>query len=301
MVYGLLVMAVITLVSVARTVSLKHELRRITAQLKEWNDQQTGKKVDVATSDLDMEQLAVGVNELIDQTKQARADKHRAEQDIKQAIADISHDIRTPTTSILGYIQLLEAGGIPEAEERAYLNRVKGGAERLKELLEDFFELSLLESADEHLETDKIKLNPLVVETVAGFYDQFRRQGLEPELHIAEEPIVIQSNPYAVKRVIENVVLNALKHGNGQVLVRLELAVATAKLTIQNHAPQLIEQEIPRLFDRFYKSDKTRSGTGTGLGLAIAKHYMDKMQGRLAARLEHDMLFIVCEWRAIEE
>lgn len=140
-------------------------------------------------------------------------------------------------------------------------------------------------------------LNHLLLEVLVGFYEQFNQQGVEPALQIPEEEISIIGDVSAVKRVIENLVVNAIKHSKGNISIRLKKLPAAVQLIISNQVDQLNEQDIHYLFDRFYKGDKTRTEKSTGLGLAIAKSLMTKMRGNLTAHLKENELSMVCEWK----
>lgn len=278
---------------------LKREIKRACNQLVELNNRKTEKKLDLVFFDKDFEHLAIEINAQIDLTKQADAEKKRKEIELKQAIANISHDIRTPLTSILGYIQFLELEELSNEEKKKYTAIVKSGALRLKVLLEDFFELSIIESSDYQLKNEKIKMNNLVLETLVGFYEQFKQENIEPAIHIPEEKISLITDPSAVKRVIENLVLNAIKHSNGNVVIRLKKSLNSIQIIISNKANQINEHDLKFLFDRFYKSEKTRTGKGAGLGLTIAKSLMVKMGGDLHAELLQDnTLIMICEWKS---
>lgn len=277
---------------------LKREIKRACKQLFELNNRKTEKKLDLVFFDKDFEQLAIQINAQFDLTKQANAEKQRKENELKQAIANISHDIRTPLTSILGYIQFLESDELSHEEKREFTAIVKSGALRLKVLLEDFFELSIIESADYPLKNEKIKMNNLVLEILVALYEQFNQENLEPVIHIPDEEIILIADPSAVKRVIENLVLNTIKHSNGNVVIRLKKSLSTIQVIISNSANEISEDDLKYLFDRFYKGDKTRTGKGTGLGLSIAKSLMVKMGGDLHAELQQDnKLIMICEWK----
>ncbi|MED3550607.1 HAMP domain-containing sensor histidine kinase [Cytobacillus praedii] len=276
---------------------LKMEIKSIARQLNELNNGLTGKKIDLTFLDRDLEGLAIEINDQIDETQRANAEKMRTENELKQAVANISHDIRTPMTSILGYIQLLESDEQTLEDRSAYLGIVKNGALRLKVLLEDFFELSVIESADYPLKAETISLNNLAFEVLAGFYEEFNQRGVEPSIHIPEKDIRIQADSSAVKRVIENLVLNAVKHSKGNIGIQLDQYSSTVQLIISNPVHQLGEKEVHLLFDRFYKGDKTRSEKSTGLGLSIAKSLMVKMNGSLTAELKENQLYMKCEWK----
>ncbi|KAF0818172.1 Two-component system sensor histidine kinase [Bacillus sp. ZZV12-4809] len=296
-VYLAVTLIIITVFILTRLYLLKKEIKRAGKQLHELNNGVTEKKLDLAFFDKDIENLVKEINQQIDVTKQANAEKRRKENELKQAIANISHDIRTPMTSILGYIQFLESDELSSEKKAEYTSVVKGGALRLKALLEDFFELSIIESADYPLKPEKMVLNHLLLEVLVGFYEQFNQQGVEPALQIPEEEISIIGDVSAVKRVIENLVVNAIKHSKGNISIRLKKLPAAVQLIISNQVDQLNEQDIHYLFDRFYKGDKTRTEKSTGLGLAIAKSLMTKMRGNLTAHLKENELSMVCEWK----
>ncbi|MED3792565.1 HAMP domain-containing sensor histidine kinase [Niallia alba] len=297
MIYMAVISIVITVVVLTRNFLLKREIKRAEKQLNDLNNNKTDKKVDLIFFDKDMEKLVKEINIQIDVTKQANAEKRRKENELKQAIANISHDIRTPMTSILGYIQFLESNELSLEKKAEYTAVVKSGALRLKVLLEDFFELSIIESADYPLKPEKINLSQLVLEVLVGFYEQFYQHGLEPDLHIPEEEINIIADSSAVKRVIENLVVNAIKHSNGNVSIRIEKMQSAVQLVISNNVEQLNEHDINHLFDRFYKADKTRTEKSTGLGLSIAKSLMTKMGGDITAALKDDQLSMICKWK----
>lgn len=276
---------------------LKKEIKRATRQLSDLNKNITDKKVDIRFFDRDIEKLAKEINNQIDLTKKAKAEKSLTENELKQAISYISHDIRTPMTSILGYMQLLESDEITPEIRKEYTSIVKNSAGRLKVLLEDFFELSIIEQADYPLKIEVIKLNHLIVEVLVGFYEEFNKGNLEPTITIPDHDIIITADPSAVKRVIENLVVNAIRHSSGHVTFRLEKLNTSVQLTISNSVTQLSEQDLHHIFDRFYKADRTRIGKGTGLGLPIAKSLMGKMNGNLTADLIGNQLFMKCEWK----
>ncbi|GGP11253.1 sensor histidine kinase [Oceanobacillus neutriphilus] len=282
----------------AHILFLKKEIRSVSKQLKERHQNKTDTKIRLGYYDKDTESLANEINLQIDETRHAIAQKRRTENELKQAVSNISHDIRTPMTSILGYIQFLEDDALTHDQRKEYVLIVKNGALRLKVLLEDFFELSVIESTDYALKIESIPLNDLVLEVLAGFYEEFNQKQIEPAINIPKEDISIMADSSAVKRVIENLITNALKHSTGDVTITLESIPSFVELTIRNPAPQLKEEDLFHLFDRFYKADQARKGKGTGLGLAIAKSLMEKMQGSLSAELDKGQLVMRCQWEA---
>ncbi|WP_175614679.1 sensor histidine kinase [Piscibacillus halophilus] len=298
MIYITILTIIVLLFALTRLYFLKKEIRRVNQQINKINDDTTAKKLDISYFDKDLEKLAEQINNQIDLTKKVKAEKRLTENELKRAISYISHDIRTPMTSILGYVQLLESDEITQEMKKEYINIIKNSAGRLKVLLEDFFELSIIEQEDYPMEMQIIKLNQLILEVLLGFYEEFNKRNIEPELIIPDHEITGIGDPSAVKRVLENLLVNAIRYSSGHVKIKLEKLNSSVQLTISNSTNQLSEKDIIHMFDRFYKADQTRIGKGTGLGLPIAKSLMKKMNGSLNAELIDGQLFIRCSWES---
>jgi signal transduction histidine kinase len=296
MLYFTIVAVAVIALLVVRLLRMRRELRRVTAQLKSYNEGRSGKKTDLSYYEKDLESLAAEINRLIDRVTESGALQRRTENELKQAIANMSHDIRTPLTSIFGYIQLLEAEDLSSEEKHAYLSVIKHRSQRLQALLNDFFELSVIESTDYELKPARIRFVPVLQDVIMSLYDQFTDCGITPLLDFPEEEIIGLTDESAVKRVIENLLLNTIKHTRGEVGIGLKRQNNEAVLVIRNDAPHLAGTDPSLLFDRFYTADQTRSGKGTGLGLSIARSLMEKMGGRLSAELSGDVLTMTCRW-----
>ncbi|WP_373895813.1 sensor histidine kinase [Virgibacillus sp. CBA3643] len=290
---------VVTMILLTRLFSLKREVKKLTMQLQNYNNQQTNKKVDMALIDKDIESLGLEINNLIDLHVKESREKIRFEKEQKQAIENISHDLRTPLTSILGYIQMAESDASGEEQENLVIARKK--AKRLEALINDFFELSVIESADHHLKLENINMRNLIIDVLMSFYDRFKSKNIEPNLNMPENDVYIIADQSAVTRVIENLISNSLNHSDGNIMIILEEKVSTVRLIIKNDAYALNDHEVKLLFDRFYMVDQSRSGKSTGLGLSIVKSFMDKMDGTITGNLKGGQLSIVCEWKSAEK
>ncbi|HET7658476.1 MAG TPA: HAMP domain-containing sensor histidine kinase [Bacillales bacterium] len=296
MLYIMMISVVVAAAVLVHLYFIKKELKAITGQLQQVNLHKSEKKIDLAFYDKDIESLVIEINRELDLVGRANAEKRRSENELKQAVANISHDLRTPLTSILGYIQLLGSDEITPEERQEYLTIIQDRTRRLQALIVDFFELSVIESTDYHLNPERIKMNSVVLDTLMSFYDQFNEQHIEPSIQMPEEDLWLTADESAVKRVIENLALNAIRHSSGQVRIQLEKQVSAIILTISNDADNLTPHEVDKLFDRFYMADQNRSGKGTGLGLSIAKELMRKMYGELSAELQNGQLHMKCLW-----
>ncbi|MGD6775648.1 sensor histidine kinase [Sutcliffiella horikoshii] len=296
MLYLLLTVMIAFVYVLTRLYQLKKEIKSTTRQLIQLNQHKTAKKIDVGFLNRDFEELAQEINRQIDQTKKAEAEKRTTENELKQAISHIAHDIRTPMTSIVGYIQFLESDEISSEMKKEYIETIKSSAGRLKVLLEDFFELSIIEQADYPLKMERVKFNDLVLEVLFGFYEEFNKRNIEPAIRIPEDDMIMLLDPSAVKRVIENLLVNAIRYSSGEVTILLQNCITSIQLKVSNSVDSLNEQDVKQMFDRFYKADQTRTGKGTGLGLPIAKSLMEKMNGNIYAELRDNQLTMICEW-----
>lgn len=296
----LIIVTSVAVFYITRFTSLKKEIKKIDKQLQNYNKQRTNKKIDMALLDKNMENLGIEINSLIDLHVKEKRERIRFEDELKQTIANMSHDLRTPLTSILGYIQMAESDEVPENERKEYITIAKKRAERLDTLLSDFFELSVIESNDYQLKMEKLNIKNLAIDILMSFYDRFNEKNVEPSINMPENNIYLNSDESAITRVIENLLSNSLKHSDGNILISLEEKDSRVRFIVQNDAPSLTKKEVERIFDRFYMADTSRSGNNTGLGLSIVKSLMEKMNGSIEGRLTDGQLCIICEWEAVE-
>lgn len=296
MIYLVIISSILAFIFLSHLLFIKKELKNILNQLKNYNIRKTEKKIDITLLDKDIEKMTIEINNLIDLHALSNIEKKSAERELKQAIANISHDLRTPLTSILGYIQLIEKPEVTDEERKEYLAIAKDRAKRLQILLNDFFELSVIESVDHSLKLGKLGLNSIVGEIVINLYDKFNEQQIVPSIKIPQEQMNIIGDESAIKRVIENLVINAIRYSDGNVSITLERNNTKINLTISNDVKDITEKDVELFFNRFYTADQTRSGKGTGLGLSIAKALMDKMNGKLSAELKDSWLYVKCSW-----
>jgi signal transduction histidine kinase len=297
MIYVTIAAVLLMFIFLLRLAWIKKEVRRLSAQVERFHQGLSGKKVDIALLDKDIEELAGNINQLIDLAVQSNRDRIRSDRELRQAIANMSHDLRTPLTAIIGYTKLLEVSTVTDEKRQEYMSIIRATADRLHTLLHEFFELSLVQSTEYHLKLEPVQMNALLWEVLTGFYDQFIENQIEPDLQITEEPLIADVDPSAVKRVFENLISNVIRHTTGTVAIGLKENEGNILLIIKNQADNLSEQDIDKLFDRFYTADRSRSSRRTGLGLSIAYSLMLKMNGRLTARLQDGCLEMRCEWK----
>lgn len=214
---------------------------------------------------------------------------------LRREIADISHDLKTPLIGVRGYLQLVQRDGAAADTSPRRLQTVLERVDDLGRLVDDFFELSVLDAGGRDLELGAVDATSVVSEALLGFYVAFEGKGIEPTVDLPPEPLMVHAEATALGRVARNLVANALAHGGGDVEVSLAREGERALLAVANQAPGLAQDEAERLFERFYRADPARTGAHAGLGLSIVQELVRQMGGRVQARVAHGRLRITVE------
>ena len=276
--------------------SQARSLRRAAEQLRERETAGSAARLRLAAPNRAAEELLEEVDRLRSAHQADRTRWREQEQSIRRQIANISHDLRTPLTSILGYLQLLEDPALPEAERREYLAVVESRAKALQSLITGFYDLSRLEGGEYPLEREPVDLHAALSGLLAAFYNDFTDAGFDVAVDLADGLPPVWADQGAVLRVFTNLLRNALDHGDGTLEVRLFQEGDRVVSRFANQTSQLAEEDLPHVFDRFFTSDKMRTGRNTGLGLAIVKALADRMGCRTQAALTGGVFAIRVDW-----
>lgn len=289
---GGIIGAIIGVIGITLFLLSQKELKYLIKQLEEINSKETNQRVQVSSGNRMYQLLAVKINENITQKKKMQQEHIRMERELKETISNLSHDLRTPLTSIIGYLQLLEQEGLDLDKRKQYLNIVKGRAENLKGLVENFYELSQLNSSEYPLEYQEIHIDRMVCELSASFYQDFVDRKLELKIDIEEGLPSIYADERAVTRILLNLIQNALRYAKKHIEVQLIQKDEMIQLMILNEAGALVKEDVPYLFERFFMANRVRNGEGTGVGLAVVKKLVMMMDGKAKAELIDDRIAI---------
>ncbi len=265
---------------------MRRSAREIEAGLSLRLETETNTLIGISSRDKAMTSLAAALNS---QLRLLRAERRRFQQgdlELKEAVTNISHDLRTPLTAICGYLSLLEKEDVsPEA--RRYLHIISGRAQALKTLTEELFCYSVSVSGGEDMPLETADLRRALEAAVAANYALLHENSVTPVISMPEEPVLCLLNPAAIARVFGNILSNAAKYSPGDLDIALS---AEGCVTFTNTAPGLDPVQVGRLFDRFYTVET--AGSSTGLGLSIAKALAERMQGRITAEYAGGRLII---------
>lgn len=247
----------------------------------------------------EVNELVMRVNDICNRYQEESIMIERNENNLKEAIANLSHDIRTPLTSLDGYVQLLVMSDSQDDKDH-YMKIIQNRISSLKELLEELFTYTKMQDQNYDLSMVPMDGRQCVCETVLSFYEDFETRGLEPEVSFCEENLPIMGNEVALRRVVQNLVKNALEHGTNRLGLKLERAGTKLHFSCYNDKKDTEIIEVDKIFTRFYKGDKARTSTSTGLGLAIAKGLVDRLNGDISASID-DGLFTIEFWIPLYE
>lgn len=247
------------------------QIRRLTLQLKK------KQKIRLTLSSRIVENLAESINSTIKDQVDSQIDIKRREEKLKQSIAHISHDLRTPLTSIQGYLTLLKDCNAEEKER--YLQIIEAKANSLNVLVHDFYYLSILDDPHFRIKTEPVDIVSIITETIISNYTLFNEKNIIPKVDLPTEQMLIVGEKSACQRIILNLVSNAIRYSTGTVNIHLSTSTNGSIFTIRNSVKEINEHELSSFFDRFYTSDRSRSKGGTGLGLYIVKTLLEKIGG----------------------
>lgn len=279
------IFAVTAAVLAVKVYIMKKSVREITEQTRGKLREDTNTGLDVSTGDRDIRALAADINDELKTLREEQRRYIRGDKELKDAITNISHDIRTPLTAICGYLDLLEK--CPQSEEAlGYLKQIKNRAEAMRTLTEELFRYSVAASEGE-LSLDKICVNDVLEESIASFFGAISERGITPEIDITETRITRITDKTALARIFSNLLSNALKYSRGDLMISMD---EHCVIRFGNSAENIENIEVSRLFDRFYTVES--GNLSTGLGLSIAKLLTEKLGGEISAEIVGEMLEI---------
>lgn len=283
-VIGILTMLIIGLL--IKIYLLRKAAREISEGFAERLMTDTNTLIDISSGDRYMRKLAAAINQQLRLLRRQRQSYLNGDRELKEAVTNLSHDLRTPLTAVCGYLDLLEREEKSEEVSRM-LSLISNRTEAMKTLMEELFRYSVIVSAKDEMVMEPVALNDVLEESVAGFYGALTERGIRPQIHIPEKKIVRQANKEALSRVFGNVLNNALKYSDGDLEITL---TERGEMIFANAAAGLDGIRVGRLFDRFFSVETARNSTG--LGLAISKTLMEQMNGKITAEYEKGRLRI---------
>ena len=290
MVYVLLVLCVLLGLAVLflawKVILLRRSAEEIRTGLEERLETDTNTLLSIPGRDGAMVSLAAALNDQLRLLRQERRRCQDGDRTLRDAVTNVSHDLRTPLTAICGYLDLLEEEEKSQAAER-YLALIRGRTDHLRSLTEEFFRTASLLSGREAGELEDVRLDSALEEALAAWYGALSARGVRPEVELPEKPVIRRLDREALGRILSNILSNAVKYSSGRLRVKLD---GDGTLTFSNPAPELTAVLAGRLFDRYFTVETGREAAG--LGLSIARQLAEEMGGEADAEWAEGILTV---------
>lgn len=284
-------LSAIVLVLALKVYFLKKSAREIAEALRDRLAEDTNTLIDISSRDMSMRRLAA---ELTTQLRLLRRQRHRFSQgdrELKSAVTNISHDLRTPLTAICGYLELLRREKMSSNAAR-YIEIIQNRADMLTQLTDELFRYSVIMSSEDELIKEPVALQGVLEESIAAFYASLRERGIEPSIQMPEAPVIRHIDRAALSRILSNLIANALRYSDGDLDIVLS---ESGQITFSNTARALSGVQVCQLFDRFFTVETARQSTG--LGLSIARTLAKRMNGAITAAYSGSTLTICLTFR----
>ncbi|AXI01289.1 sensor histidine kinase [Sporosarcina sp. PTS2304] len=295
----LIVVLVVSLlvVLVCLMLVLHWDIKKMTRQLEGIIENfGTNEVVRTHSQNKNLARFAAKINELILLFKQDQQQMHKREMNLKREITNISHDLRTPLTSIKGFSELLSNPTLTVEEKDEYLAVVQKKIDHLTNVVDSFYELSQLDSLDKQLVMEKHFLNEVVVETMLTFYDAFEKKQLQVQISEREvSPILADKK--ATDRIVANIIQNALTYSKSYVRLDLIEDDKTIRLRVANDVEAFDMAKIQRIFDRTFRMDSSRTNERVGLGLHIVQQLVEMQGGHVMAEVAGEEFVVEVSFR----
>ncbi len=273
---------------------MKQELKKITQSIYEMKCSDSNLLIHQSISSKELNVLILEVNQLYQEMKKKEIFFGQQNKSLRKMMMNISHDLRTPLTSALGYIDIVLNSNLSKEEKEKELKIIEERLKRLEELISSFFDFSQIIFKRDSIPKQEENLIALLEEAIAHSYEDYQREKRQILFHRETTKIKIYSSHKLIIRIFDNLIGNALKHGKGS----LEIIVDQRKKTqiIFQNKLKTDHLAVDRIFEEFYTEDISRTKGSTGLGLAIAKEFMEQLGGKIWAKKEGDYLKIILEF-----
>ena len=291
MIIAVIILSVLCAAVTAAYIFYRRQVSRLCRQLRFINENKTKMELTADLNAKELNALMCEMNRSIRRFNDAEREFIRRDGCIRETVANLSHDIRTPLTSLDGYFQLLNDPTLTDEKRTRYISVIKSRISSLNSILDELFTYAKLQDSNYGLAMERTSFTATASDAALSFYEDFKATGIEPQVDIPDDEIYISANREALSRILQNILKNALVHGS-EISISLHTDGGNAVFRCSNKVNGEFSISPEQLFDRFYKADTARSEKGSGLGLAIAKGLTEKMNGSISAQVS-DGIFTV--------
>lgn len=264
----------------------RNELQKVHEELQQIIENKKSEKLLLFTEEHHMKSLLVQINRLLDVTHVMETDNRKIERSMRRMLSNISHDLKTPLTVVLGYTEiLLHDHNLTNEKKNELLHTVNAKTVEVLELINRFFELAKLEAGDREIEITKVNISEICRKIILDYYEVLTNKGFDVSINIPEDSYYAYGNNIEVERVLHNLVENSIHHGQEGKTLGVEITSDQQFVTIEvfDKGKGISELHKDHVFERLYTMDDSRSrvNQGSGLGLTITKRLVEEMGGQI--------------------
>jgi signal transduction histidine kinase len=272
--------------------AMKRQLRGISKELERTAEQNYNRLMQISLFDRDLTDMTASLNRCLERQKQFKLTAERAENNLRQSVSDIAHDLRTPLSVIKGDLQLMECEEQLPENCREYVKICLEKTDLLRQMTDEFFELVLLESDPAPAVCSSVNVTNMLMNLIAAHEGNIRLAGLTPEIVLPPKSVFALADAAFLERMLNNLLSNVLKYADGLFRIVLQ-AEPECEICFENPLPPDAEPDPEQLFNRNYRGSRSRSGGGAGLGLYIVKLLAEKQQAQVRAEIRNGIMRII--------
>lgn len=296
--YTIWILIILLLISLSINVLIIKEIYNINDQITFLIKNNTQMRISTGLSIKPFAQFSEVINEFLDSYHSKEKNYINKEKYLQNTIRGLSHDIRTPLTSLDGYLQVIENNN--ENFDK-YISIMKNRINSLNNILDQLFTFIKLQEEEYKLEMEKIDLTSLALETLFNYYEDFKLRNIEPTIDFTENKVFILANKDGLCRIFQNIYKNILEHGQSPIHLSLREVDDKIIFVSKNKIKDDLRINKDDVFKEFYKASDSRTGSSTGLGLAICKGLAEKLNGEISADIDGEYFSIILSFDKIKK
>lgn len=286
----ILLMALFT--SLLVNILIINEANNISKSLEFLSNNKTQMRINTSFRIKAFNDLSQNINNFLDSFHKKEEAYILNEKNLQSTITGLSHDIRTPLTSLDGYLQLLAKSEDPE-DKKKYLSVMENRIKSLNKILDQLFTFVKLQEEEYKLDLERVNIKKIALETLLNYYEDFIFRDIEPQINFSDNDIFMNGNKDALERIFQNIYKNILEHGANPLTISLGEKDGKVIFVSENKIKNGEKISEENIFKEFYKADSSRNRSSTGLGLSISKGLVEKLGGEIKAKVLDEIFTII--------
>lgn len=291
----IIILVIIILFLLSYLFFMKREVRRIKKEISLIRKNNSNNLVNLEFKNKELAELIDEINKILKKEKENFSVEVKQKKMLNSVMLNISHDLRTPLTSALGYTNMLLSQEKLSEIDFNEINIIKERLLRLEELIDSFFIFSKISNESKNIEKDNVNLIELLEDSIVSYYDEFKKEDRNIVIKKNINKCLVKTNRELLKRIFDNLVVNALKHGDGDLFIDFKedtfIEISFSNQVLGN------DLDVSQIFDEFYTTNISRTKGNTGLGLAIVKSFTLLLEGKVEAFLKENFLYIIMRFK----